>query len=493
MKMFFDKLRIFFSFDRPSHLLALFIGLSSLVWVISTSLLQNILPLDVVEAVVWGNQMQWGQMKSPPLSGWLAAAFWHLSGGSDWALYLLAELTEVVGLWFIYKLAREYLDEYESAMATMLVCFLCYYNPPAMKFCSHDTQIALLPAMTFYFVRALRDNRLKDWLLLAFFSALAILGKYSAVQVLIAYGAVMLTVKTARDRLQSFNPYLCAVALLALLSPHIIWVFQHDFLSIRHMNERLNGADVQWYLPFCYFGILLYPYVSGAVVLAVASFGHKEKRERRTMNVQALSLLLPIALIPSGIYVLLSVCGQALVSQWFSYLAYMSGIIVVLLWPWRCGRREFKRIFILLNIGIAVLIIATAVDVLVKPRLRIHTVPHDLVTLGEEFWQQHSLDGRPLEVVYGDRWMAGVMELYSSAHPSTCDRSDICTWNLVRDRVRKNGMLLISRKSPLTTVKFLPDVRPEDIRFDKSILRYRAPFGQEQTCDVWFGYLPPQP
>ena len=152
----FDKLRSMFSFDHPARLLAVFIAVTSVLWIVQVSLLQNVLPLDAVEAVVWGNQLQWGQMKSPPLSGWLATIFWHLSGGGDWSLYLLEALTTAVGLWFAYKLAREFTDEIGAATATLLLCFLFYYNPPAMKFCSHSTQIALLPAMTLYFVRALR-------------------------------------------------------------------------------------------------------------------------------------------------------------------------------------------------------------------------------------------------------------------------------------------------------------------------------------------------
>ncbi|MCI5779414.1 MAG: glycosyltransferase family 39 protein [Lentisphaeria bacterium] len=488
----FSRVKTWLSFDRPAQLTAVFVGISGLAWVVHTSLLQNILPLDAVEAVVWGNQMQWGQMKSPPLSGWFAAAFWHLSGGGDWALYLLAELTTVIGLWFGYKLAREFMDEYGSATATLLLCFLCYYNPPAMKFCSHDTQIALLPAMTLFFVRALRGDKLKDWLLLALFSALAVLGKYSAVQVLVAYGVVMLGTKLGRRRLASYKPYLCGWVLLALLAPHIVWLFQHDFLSIGHMHERLQEGGLKWYLPFSHLAILLYPYVSCAVVMAVTLPWRKDRLERREVDGTPLPLLLPVALIPPGIYVLLSICGQAVVMQWFSYFAYMAGIIVMLLWPYRCGRGEFKRVFILLNACIVILLVVTAGDVLVKPRLRIHSVPRDIVTAGEDFWRRHSVDGRPLEVVFGDRWLAGVMELYSSSRPSACDGRDVCAWELLRERVRKNGMLIISRDAPVMEVKFLPDVRLEDIRIGKYRHSFRAPFGKSRTRDIWFGYLPPR-
>lgn len=488
----FAKIKSYLSFDRPAHLLAFFMLISGLLWVIQTSLLQNILPLDVVEAVVWGNQMQLGQMKSPPLSGWLAAAFWHLSGGGDWALYLLAQLTVWVGLWFVYKLAREFTDGYGAATAVLLLCFLCYYNPPAMKFCSHDTQIALLPAMTYYFVRAVRDDRLKDWLLLAVFSALAVLGKYSAVQLLIAYAAVMAATGIGRKRLASYKPYLCAAVLL-LLAPHIVWVFRHDFLSVAHMRERLEKSGGKFYQPFWNLLIMLYPYISCGFVLLLASLPLKNAvREHRDGRRRTLSLLLPVALIPPGIYFLLSVCGESLVEQWFSYFSYMSGVVVVLLWPFRCGRREFKRAFILLSVCMVFLLIGTTVDLLVKPRFRIHTRPRDIVTAGEDFWRRHRVDDSPLEVAYGDRWLAGVMELYSPSHPAACDSRDICAWELVRERVRKNGMLLVSKDVPPPKPKFLPETDQAEIVCEKHTVCFRTPNGKRKKQDIWFGYLPPR-
>ena len=488
----FDKLKSMLSFDRPARLLALFVGVTSVLWVVQASLLQNILPLDAVEAVVWGDQLQWGQMKSPPLSGWLAAAFWHLSGRGDWSLYLLEALTSAVGLWFVYKLAREFMDEAESATATLLLCFLYYYNPPAMKFCSHSTQIALLPAMTLYFVRALRGGKWRDWLLLAVFSALAMLGKYSAAQLLIAFGAVMLGTRIGRKRLLSPGPYLCAALFLALLAPHIVWLFDHDFLAIKHMDERMRAEGATWYLPFLDFGVLLYPFLNSAVGLAVGMLPwRKDQLERRETDKEALAILLPVALIPPGIYVLLSACGQALILQWFSYLAFPAGIVTMLLWPYRCGRREFKHLFLLLNFCIVILLIATTVDVMTKPRFKIHSEPDDIVAAGEAFWKRHG-NGRPLEVVFGDRWLAGVMELYAPGHPSACDGRDVCTWELVRERAHKNGMLLVYQHHIPSELEFWPNVHPEGVDDGNCKIRFRARFGKTKRKEIRFAYVPPE-
>ena len=488
----FDRIGKYLSFDRPGRLLAVFLFVSGVVWVIFTSLLHNILPLDVVEAVVWGNQMQLGQMKSPPLSGWLATAFWHLAGRHDWGLYLLAELTVWGGMWFTYKLAREFVDEYGAASATLLVYFLYYYNPPAMKFCSHDTQVLLLPAMTLYFVRALRDDDLMDWLLLAVLSALAVLGKYSAVQLLLAYAVVLAATKTGRKRLASYKPYLCAAVIAVLLLPHIVWVFQHGFLSVLHMRERLESSHGKPNRPFWNLLVMLYPYINSVIVLLVAgSPWRREMRERRAGLAKTLRLLLPLALIPPGIYVLLSFCGEKLVEQWFSYFSYLSGLVMVLVWPFRFGRREFKRLFIAMNVFTVILLVGGAADLLARPRIRIHSKPGDIVAAGEDFWRRHGA-GRPLTAVYGDRWLAGVMELYSTSRPSACAEGDVCAWELVRERVRRDGMLLVEQGEPPRVPEFLPEVRADEIVYWKYTHRFTTPSGRSKTRDIWFGYLPPR-
>ena len=45
---------------------------------------------DMVEAYSWGINWVWGYDKHPPLSGWVAAAWFSVFPTQDWAFYLLA-------------------------------------------------------------------------------------------------------------------------------------------------------------------------------------------------------------------------------------------------------------------------------------------------------------------------------------------------------------------------------------------------------------------
>ena len=111
----------------PRRGLFLALAAASIAWTLQYALLQKMVGLDVVEAVTWGLQGDvWGNVKHPPLSGWIALLFYRLSGGADWGLYLAAQVCVWIGILFTWRLARLFWDEYRAVTAAFLLCFLYY-------------------------------------------------------------------------------------------------------------------------------------------------------------------------------------------------------------------------------------------------------------------------------------------------------------------------------------------------------------------------------
>ena len=488
------------SFGRhPAKSLAFFTAVSSLLWIVQTALCQRILPLDVIEAIVWGEELQWGQMKSPPLSGWLAALFSWLSGHADWSLYLLSQLTIVCAVFFVYRLAREFFDECGAATAAMLLYFIYYYMPPAMKFCSHSTQIALLPAVGYFFWRGVKNGRLRDWLMLGLFSALATLGKYAALQVLAGCLVFMIIYPPARKRFASPGPYLAGILYLLLLLPHILWLFDHDFLPVRHLGERLAGGERGMALALLAALTVLMPYALLIAVLAVMNLPEKRpwrlfKRNDSAprhdpMLRTALFLSLSLTLVPELFYLVPAVFGESIILMWFSYLASFTGITAVALMPEGVTPEVFRRLYAVLWLYFAVLFIGVTFDVLNKPRYRIHSEPEVIVGMAEKFYKERS-GGSPIPLVYGDRWLAGVIQNYSPHRPSACVHDDICNMEFYRERLKREGGLVIFNGQtdyagafraagltpvPLTTFEYT----------------YASQFGKRRKDSLSFGFLAP--
>ena len=72
-----------------------------IIWTLVPSISNTNLPLDTIEALAWGNNLDWGYSKHPPLSALFVEFFYQLFGNQDWVYYFLSQLF-VVFSFFCY-------------------------------------------------------------------------------------------------------------------------------------------------------------------------------------------------------------------------------------------------------------------------------------------------------------------------------------------------------------------------------------------------------
>ena len=59
------------------------------IWTLIPSITNHNLPLDTIEALAWGSNLDWGFNKHPPLSALAVEIFYQIFGPHDWAYYFL--------------------------------------------------------------------------------------------------------------------------------------------------------------------------------------------------------------------------------------------------------------------------------------------------------------------------------------------------------------------------------------------------------------------
>ena len=62
-----------------------------IIWTLIPSLTNENLPLDTIEALAWGSNLDWGFAKHPPMSAFIAEFFYKIFGSQDWSYYLLSQ------------------------------------------------------------------------------------------------------------------------------------------------------------------------------------------------------------------------------------------------------------------------------------------------------------------------------------------------------------------------------------------------------------------
>ena len=493
------------AFDRPEFILGVLVVAAMIAWTLQHSLLQRVFGIDIYETIVWGEEFQWGHSKHPPLSGWLGYFFSWVTGHRDWGLYLASQLCFGVGIFFTFLTARQFFDRYRAAAAALLLYFFYYMPHQEMKFCTYLVEIAIAPLAAYLLIKGLRQNKWWQWLLLGAVCGLGILNKYSFGLVMAGFVLVVLTRKEYLRRLASPGPYLTILAFLAVISPHLKWLVEHNFVCFGHVGSRLEGPR-NVLLPLLVLGMALFPLAMEAFVLVLALLPGAPRRDggkwfslagwdSAARNREALHFAGIISLLPGMVYLSLSLLNMDIILMWFCSVASLSGIIVVSLLPVEIDRRLFKRLSILSAVFVMAFFIGTTVDLMFRTNKRLHIYPGPVVAAAEKFWKEKSGSDEPIPVVVGGLRFAALVDHYSAQHPPVCDPEDKIMIALYRERIRQRGALLIdSDKKDFD--EFLKHCRFEGgegikVDFKEFQVEARAPFGKKKKREFVLGYLPP--
>ena len=70
---------------KVNNFFYIFLTIHLVLWTLIPSLTNNNLPLDTIEALAWGSNLDWGFSKHPPMSAFCSEFFFIVFGAQDWA------------------------------------------------------------------------------------------------------------------------------------------------------------------------------------------------------------------------------------------------------------------------------------------------------------------------------------------------------------------------------------------------------------------------
>jgi 4-amino-4-deoxy-L-arabinose transferase-like glycosyltransferase len=162
-----------------------------------SALLYANLPLDLIEALVYGREWQLGYDKLPPLPWWLIEAA-HRVFGADIAYYAIAQVAVLIAFALVFALARSLVGAVGALASVLIIDGLHYFQYTAVKF-NHDViQLPFWALAGCAFHAALRRGRLGSWALLGFAMGAALWAKYFVAVLAAPYALFMLFDRQAR-------------------------------------------------------------------------------------------------------------------------------------------------------------------------------------------------------------------------------------------------------------------------------------------------------
>lgn len=184
---------------------------------------------DMTEIVAWSRDLSLGYLKHPPLAAWVAAAWFAVFPVAEWSYYLLAALMPALALWLTWRLMADYLSPEKRVVGLTLLMLVPFFNFHALKYNVNTVLMPLWAATTLCFLRSVR-TRSAGWAALAGVCAAATMyGKYWSVFLLVGLGLTAVIDARRAAYFRSAAPWVTVIVGLVLLTPHLVWLVQHDF------------------------------------------------------------------------------------------------------------------------------------------------------------------------------------------------------------------------------------------------------------------------
>ena len=169
-----------------SKIYFLFISFHLLLWSFIPSISNVNLPLDTIEALAWGSNLEWGYNKHPPFSAFAVDFFYSIFSSNDWAYYLLSQIFVVIAFVYVWKFSNEiFEDKIYSLLSLLVLTGIYFYNFTTPEFNVNISQLPFWALTVYYFWKSINSNKRMDWILFGIFSALGFLSKYLFIYLLI--------------------------------------------------------------------------------------------------------------------------------------------------------------------------------------------------------------------------------------------------------------------------------------------------------------------
>ncbi len=237
---------------------AIFLIINFIAWT-CIQCLRNVISIDAMEAISWGEVVDFGTNKHPPFSGWIIGGLYNICGQHDIVAYILGQVFILIGYIFIYKLAKFFLSE-EKAVCASIILSSCYYYTYILfidNFNCNFVSMALWPMICYYFYKATREEKTLDWIIFGIASAIAVLTKYQVAFLFLALFIYLIAFE--RKQFTKKGMYISVLCGFLVILPHIIWLFNNDFFSLIYISERTEIGTHNTPELLVKFGRLFFP------------------------------------------------------------------------------------------------------------------------------------------------------------------------------------------------------------------------------------------
>ena len=419
-----------------NNLFFIFLFVHLLLWVLAPSLTNKNLPLDTIEALAWGSNLDWGFNKHPPFSAFAVEIFYQIFGSNDWAYYLLSQLFVIVGFIAVYKFSNEIFNNQKlSLLSVLLLEGIYFYNFTTPEF---NVNVAQLPfwALTVYYTwRCIKYDKAIDYVFLGLFAGLGILSKYLFIYLIIGIKLVFIYFLRKGKKIKFSHYFFAGPITLLILLPHIIWLTENNYITIAYGLQRTGGVGN-------FIDHLIYPLIFltkqiGLLIpfLFMSFFLVKKINIKFNLKDKKLVFLLLTIVAPIFFMLLTSmVMGAKIRTMWMTPFYLFAGTLIIYIFKSQINLNKLKKfatIFVILFIFSPFAYVYVSIT---QTEKRTDFPGKEKAKEVQKLWDAEYKS--KINYVIGDEWYAGNLSYHLISRPKWISINDKRAFELMSSKER---------------------------------------------------------
>ncbi|MBL6799006.1 MAG: glycosyltransferase family 39 protein [Candidatus Pelagibacter bacterium] len=391
------------------------------LWTLIPSLTNNNLPLDTIEALAWGSNLEWGFNKHPPMSAFFPEVFFQIFGSQDWIYYLLSQIFVVISFYYVFKFSKEFFNsDLLGIISVLLIEAIYFYNFTTPEF---NVNVCQLPfwSLTVYFswkIYTSKEIKFADCFLVGLFAAFGFLSKYLFFYLLVSIDLLFIyLIFIKKDREFDFKYLITLEVFLIVLVPHLIWLNNNDFITITYglartgleQSSLINHINYPLIFLIKQIGLLI-PFLILVWLLVKKIKFRIDFKDKKLLFLLAINIL-PIMLMFSTS----AVTGSKIRTMWMTPFYLFFGTLFVYLFQAQINIKKLKPFmigFIFLFFLSPVLYAYVSIS---KEDKRTDYPGKEIAIKTQYAWDQQF--NSKINVVYGNEWNAGNLSYHLKSRP----------------------------------------------------------------------------
>ncbi len=394
----------------------LFLVIHLFVWTIAPSITNVNLPLDTIEALAWGSNLDWGFNKHPPFSAFATEFFFLIFRSNDWAYYLLSQIFVIVAFIYVWKLSNEILkDKFFALLSLIILEGIYFYNFTTPEFNVNISQLPFWALTVYYFWKSTKSNKKIDWVLFGIFSALGFLSKYLFIYILFSLLFYFVFYLKDNKRL-IFNYFISIFVSLLILTPHFIWLYSNDFVTIFYALDRSNISEdtnmSHLINPIIFLSkqlLILTPFFIMLYML-VKKIRIKIKINKKRFFLASITLLPILLLLLTSI-----ISGAGIRTMWTTPFYLFFGVLFIELYKNNIDSKKIRRFYVTFFIFFLISPVVYMGISFFDDTKRTDYPGKEISRLVQNKWEDNFIN--EIKVVVGDEWSAGNLSYHLPSRP----------------------------------------------------------------------------